>query len=174
MCELTGSNLIVATLDRMSRNVLLLETIKRRCEVGGFGFMCADMPEADSFMLGIMAQVAQYEREKIGERTRLALQAAKRRGVKLGNPNRTRNFEGKRTLGARRAGAVHRTKADSWAAKRRGVVAELVAEGLGCSEIAMALAARRITTPRGSLQWTATGVKRLLDRLSRLDTTATA
>ena len=100
-CELTGSCLLVATLDRLTRDVAFLELVKHRCEAGGFSFRCADLPDATEFVLGILIQVAAYERQRIRERTSLALQAAKRRGVKLGNPNGTRNFEGKRTLGAR-------------------------------------------------------------------------
>ena len=51
-CELTGSTLLVATLDRLTRDVAFLETVKRRCEIGGFAFRCADMPDATEFVLG--------------------------------------------------------------------------------------------------------------------------
>ena len=129
-CELTGATLVVATLDRLSRDVMFLETVKRRCTDGGFEFRCADMPDANGFMLGVMAQLAQYERERIRERTRGALQAAKRRGVKLGCPLGARPFEGKRDIGAKRAGVVHKAKADKWAEKRRGIVSELVSAGV--------------------------------------------
>lgn len=46
----------------------------------------ADMPEADKFMVGIMALLADKERDMISQRTRDGLAAAKRRGTKLGNP----------------------------------------------------------------------------------------
>ena len=51
LCELTGSTLLISTLDRLSRDVLFLELVKRRCEAGGFSFRCCDMPDADSLAL---------------------------------------------------------------------------------------------------------------------------
>ena len=52
----------------------------------GVKFIAVDMPEANEMMVGIMAVVAEAERKMISERTKAALQAAKARGVKLGNP----------------------------------------------------------------------------------------
>ena len=52
-------------------------------------FVAADMPEANEMVVGIMALVAQAERRMISERTKAALQAAKARAVKLGNPTGT-------------------------------------------------------------------------------------
>lgn len=50
-------------------------------------FVCCDCPNGDKFTVGILALVAQRERELISERTRLGLAAAKSKGVKLGTPN---------------------------------------------------------------------------------------
>lgn len=172
-CELTGATLIVATLDRLSRDVMFLETVKRRCAEGGFEFKCADMPDANSFMLGVMAQMAQYERERISERTKAALAAAKRRGVRLGCPLGAQPFEGKREVGAMRAGESHRARADEWAEKRKPVIAELVAAGLSNNAIARELTGRGITTRRGG-SWSATAVQRLRDRLGLIEATAAA
>jgi DNA invertase Pin-like site-specific DNA recombinase len=47
-----------------------------------------DLPEANDLTVGIMALVAQQEREAISRRTSEALCVARSRGVKLGNPNR--------------------------------------------------------------------------------------
>ena len=163
-CELTGATLVVATLDRLSRDVMFLETVKRRCADGGFEFRCADMPDASAFVLGIMIQVAQYERERISQRTKAALQAAKQRGVKLGCPLGAQPFEGKRELGWARAGEVSKAKADEWAEKRRPIIEELVTAGFSNSGMARELTARGITTPRGGA-WTATSIRNLRQRL---------
>src|SRR5690606_26393237 len=52
----------------------------------GVRFRACDLPEADSFTVHILAAVAQREAELISERTRAALAAGKKRGVKLGSP----------------------------------------------------------------------------------------
>lgn len=53
---------------------------------GGVRFLAVDLPEANDLTVGIMALVAQVEREAISRRTKEALAVAKASGVKLGNP----------------------------------------------------------------------------------------
>ena len=62
-------------------------------EVAGNGFpglLFADLPDVDAtnaacrMILDMKVQVAQFDAERIGERTRESLAAAKKRGVKLG------------------------------------------------------------------------------------------
>ena len=79
-CRRTRSTLVVAKLDRLSRNAEFL----LRLQNAGVNFVCCDCPNVDRFTVGILALVAQRERELISERTRAALQAAKARGVRLG------------------------------------------------------------------------------------------
>ncbi len=78
-----NATLIIAKLDRLARNVLFIATLLE----SKAKFVCADMPEANSLTIQIMAAMAEYEAKKISERTREALAQAKARGVKLGNPN---------------------------------------------------------------------------------------
>jgi DNA invertase Pin-like site-specific DNA recombinase len=82
-CKRTKATLVIAKLDRLARNAEFL----LRLQNSGVDFVCRDCPNADKFTVGILALVAQRERELISERTRLGLSAARSKGVKLGTPN---------------------------------------------------------------------------------------
>lgn len=82
LCRLTNATLLIAKLDRLSRNVAFLATLQQ----AGTKFVACDMPEANELVVHILAAVAQAERKAISERTKAALAAAKARGVRLGNP----------------------------------------------------------------------------------------
>ncbi len=77
-----GATLLIAKLDRLSRNAGFIFLLKD----SNVDFKCCDMPEANSLTIGIMAVLAQEERELISKRTISALQELKSKGVKLGNP----------------------------------------------------------------------------------------
>lgn len=53
----------------------------------GVEFIAVDMPEANCLTIHILAAVAEHERDMISQRTKVALQAAKARGTKLGSPS---------------------------------------------------------------------------------------
>lgn len=158
--KVTGATLVIAKLDRLSRNVAFLASLQD----SGARFLAADMPEANETMVHIMAAMAQAERKAIGKRTREALQAAKARGTKLGNPNGAAALQraGKgngAAVGALKAGAEAR------AADLAPIVAELRAEGYtSLPALASQLNARSIRTARGG-QWHASSVSNLLARL---------
>lgn len=82
MCRLTGATLIVAKLDRLGRNAAFLLSLRD----AGVKFVCVDNPTMNTLTVGILAVVAQAEREMISARVKAALQAAKARGTRLGNP----------------------------------------------------------------------------------------
>ena len=93
--------------------------------ISGVALMAADMPEANAMMIGVMALVAQHEREAISRRTKEALAAAKARGQKLGGLRRNAPDISRYTS---QATAARKEKAD----KRVAVIAEdLLAPRLG-------------------------------------------
>ncbi|GAB3224971.1 recombinase family protein [Spirosoma arcticum] len=79
------ARLLIAKLDRLSRNVSFIFSL-RNSEVD---FVACDIPDANTLTVGIMAVLAQHERELIGQRTKAALAAKKAQGFQLGMPNIT-------------------------------------------------------------------------------------
>jgi DNA invertase Pin-like site-specific DNA recombinase len=159
--QVTGATLIIAKLDRLSRNAAFLLQLQD----SGAKFIAADMPEACNLTVGIMALVAQQEREAISKRTKDALAAAKARGTKLGNPNGAAAL---RRAGKGNAASVVSIKAgaDAFAQKLASVVAKLQAEGhTSLPALAQQLNAGGFQTARGG-KWHPSSIRNLLQRLA--------
>ena len=125
------------------------------------------MPEANDLTVGIMALVAQQEREAISRRTKEALAAAKARGVKLGNPNGASALKAAGKGGAALRMAV-RTNADQFAADLAPLLADIEAFGYTTLRaIAAELNIRGIQTRRGGL-WHVSNVRNLIRRLETI------
>jgi DNA invertase Pin-like site-specific DNA recombinase len=155
--RLTRSTLIVAKLDRLSRNAAFLNQLFD----ADVPIRCADMPFADRFTVGILAQVAQWERERISERTRAALCVAKARGRSLGGKRanqRSVNAAGRHKAAATRQAASAQHRADVLPY----VDAARAAGHTSLRGIAAYLNARRIAAPRGGA-WQAAQIARLLN-----------
>jgi DNA invertase Pin-like site-specific DNA recombinase len=105
LAKKTKATLLVARLDRLSRDSAFLITLQRS-EVS---FVCVDMPQCDSFSIALYAILAQKERETIALRVKVALEAAKRRGVKLGTKDPVRQVR-LMNEGSRRAKQEFREK----------------------------------------------------------------
>jgi DNA invertase Pin-like site-specific DNA recombinase len=161
LAKVTGSVLVIAKLDRLSRNAAFLLTLRD----SGVKFIAADMPDANELTVGIMALVAQQEREAISKRTKEALTAAKKRGQVLGNPNGAAAL--KRAGKGNTAGVnAIQSQADAHAEDLRPVLAGLSGEGIvSLGAIAKTLNERGIRTPRGG-SWYKTSVANLIARLS--------
>ena len=120
------------------------------------------MPEANRFVLHIMAAVAEQEGSAISERTKAALAAAKARGVKLGWSNPKRASEQRQA--AKKGAAVRMAKADYFAASVLPIICELQGSGLSLRRIAEILNERGVSTARSG-EWQATTVRNVIVRL---------
>jgi DNA invertase Pin-like site-specific DNA recombinase len=154
-CRLYGATLVIAKLDRLSRNAAFLLTLRD----AGVEFVACDMPDANRLTVGIMAMVAEDEGERISARTKAALAAAKARGTKLGG------FKGYAfsTADHRAAAAVKAARARETAAAVLPVIRELQAAGITSLQgLARALTERSVPTPGGAARWQAVQVQRVL------------
>jgi DNA invertase Pin-like site-specific DNA recombinase len=159
LCKLTGATLIVAKLDRLSRDAAFLLTLQN----SGARFVAADMPDANNLTVGIMALVAQQEREAISARTKAALAAAKARGVSLGGYRGHPLPSGE---AARASAKVRSANATSRAKDVYSAIVEARAAGaVSLRQIAAVLIDRQIETPRGGSAWQASQVKAVIDRI---------
>lgn len=82
-----SATLLIAKLDRLSRNAAFIMTLKD----SGVSFVACDMPNANTLTIGIFASMAQWERERISQRIKEALKQAKKKGKRLGNPQNLTN-----------------------------------------------------------------------------------
>ncbi|GBQ94950.1 DNA resolvase [Acetobacter nitrogenifigens DSM 23921 = NBRC 105050] len=151
-CRLTGATLLIAKLDRLSRDAHFLLGLEK----AGVEFVAADMPNANRLTVGIMALVAQQEREAISARTKAALGAAKARGQKLGGYR-----EGARKVDYRLSIESRQKAAEAFRASVGPMASGLHSEGLSLRQIAARLTEQGIRTSKGG-QWTAAGVRRVM------------
>jgi len=157
MCKRTGAALLIAKIDRLSRQAAFLLTLRD----SGVQIVAADMPHAGTLEFGIRAVVAQHEREEISRRTKAALAAAKARGVKLGCPTPERSSAA--------GNAAIKARAGAFAQRLAPIIADI--QRAGCHtlrDIAAALQARGITTPRGGAAWSPSQVRNLITTMEAL------
>lgn len=141
LCKKRKARLVIAKLDRLSRNVAFIANLMD----SKADFVACDMPEANKLTIHILSAVAEHEREMISQRTKVALQAAKARGVKLGSPNPEKGSK---------VGVIQLTKnADRFASNVLPIIREIREVGVTTYRgIAQALNARGIQTARGG-EW---------------------
>jgi DNA invertase Pin-like site-specific DNA recombinase len=152
-----GAVLLIAKLDRLARNVAFIANLLE----SGVEVTAADMPEANRFVLHIMAAVAEQEGRAISERTKAALAAAKARGVKLGWSMIARKGQQRE---ASRKGAVKNTQnANQHAANVLPIISQIAANGASLRQIADELNTRSIKTARGG-RWYAGTVRNIMAR----------
>ena len=155
LCRKHRATLVIAKLDRLARNVAFISNLME----SGVEFVACDMPQANRFVVHILAAVAEQEAEAISKRTKAALAAAKARGTRLGG----RRVSAERWKEIRVASRLART-ADTRqrAADLLPAIQSIQATGaVSLREIAAGLNERNITTPRGG-EWSAVQVQRAL------------
>jgi DNA invertase Pin-like site-specific DNA recombinase len=142
--------LVIAKLDRLSRNAAFLLQLQD----SGIDFVACDMPNADKLSVGIIALLAQRERQLISERTTAGLAVAKQRGAALGNPNAAKAW----TM----AVVAIKERKQEFAKSALKTIREIESTGVNTlAKIADCLNKRGEKTARGGA-WTATAVKRVL------------
>jgi DNA invertase Pin-like site-specific DNA recombinase len=152
-CKRHKAKLVIAKLDRLSRNLPFIATLIE----SGVEFIAVDNPHANKLAIHILAAVAQHEREMIAQRTKDALQAAKARGVVLGNPKLDHVRD--------RAVASLKADADRFARNVAPIIREIQSSGVASHPaIARALNSRGVATARGG-EWTAVQVGAILRRV---------
>ena len=179
------ATLIIAKLDRLSRNAAFLLTLRD----SGAKFVAADMPDACDLTIGVLALVAEHERKMIQARTKAAL-AVKRevyareratleaageapvrrlkdgtvKPLRLGNPNGAACLKG---LGNGPAVEAVKASARVRAEELREVLVDVdPGSALSARKLASELNSKGFRSPRGGL-WTAQSVIRLRERLAQ-------
>jgi DNA invertase Pin-like site-specific DNA recombinase len=160
LCRLHNAVLLIAKLDRLSRNVAFLANLME----SGVQFTAADMPEADKTHLQMMTVFAEHENRAISARTKAALQAAKAKGTVLGGRRvSAKRFAEIGVTGRKVSAEVRTEKARAWAKDRLEAIEDIRANGAtSLREIAAALNERGISTPTEKGEWSAVQVSRIL------------
>jgi DNA invertase Pin-like site-specific DNA recombinase len=157
-CRIRRATLIVARLDRLSRNLAFISALSESAQ----DFVIVDFPDANKFTIHILAAIAEYESSLISERLKSAFAAAKARGVVLGKP------KGTKFPGGANDGSVASARAKQERSRRRTrdlapIVWDMVAKGIRQAEIATALTKMGIRTVFGG-PWSRTAITRILER----------
>lgn len=157
-CQKQGATLIIAKLDRLSRNVSFIFTLKD----SGIDFISCDLPTFNTLTLAVFCGLAQQERELISQRTKQALNELKKQGRKLGNPNARFTDENRKhaSLINRHLANVNENNMRAWA-----IVEALLKTTNNKSHISRILNDNGFRTSKGKL-FSSVQVQRLIERYS--------
>jgi len=158
LCRKTKSTLIVAKLDRLSRNVAFTSKLLE----SDVEIKFCDFPEANRLVLHIIASIAEYEAGLISTRTKQALKAKKARGVSLGKPE---NLVNNLRKAISKSNLTNKQKALDNDNNRRAIamLKVMANQDLSLSEMARRLNEEGFVTSQGK-QFTAWQVSVLLKR----------
>jgi DNA invertase Pin-like site-specific DNA recombinase len=180
LCRIHKATLVIAKIDRLSRDVHFLTGLER----AGIRFVAADMPEANEVVVHLMAVMAQAERKLISARTKAALAQkkewyaklddaakdelrAKGKATQLGGDRN--NIASVRALGTEASVRVRTARATDRARDLGPIIKAIREEGAtSLRQIAAGLNARGITAARGG-PWSAMAVSLVLAKLDNSD-----
>jgi DNA invertase Pin-like site-specific DNA recombinase len=154
-CRIRRAILIVATLDRLSRTVVLTSSLME----SGVPFVVADFPEANSLTLHLLAAAAEYEARLISERIKASLSAAKARGVKLGGPPEIARINIRAAIPA--SAAARATRSRLWANDLAPTLWPLRAKGKSYQSLAEELMRLGVDPPKKG-KWGTTSIRKIL------------
>ena len=154
-CKENKVTLLIAKLDRLSRNAAFIFTLKD----AKVDFKCIDMPEANSVTIGIMAVLAQDERERISKRVKDALAELKEKGIRLGTPKNLTEYSRLKSLEVRQRNSSENENNK----KATALIIPLRKQNKSYQNIANTLNLNGFKTRRNKL-FTPVAVKRLYDR----------
>lgn len=159
MCRKTNSVLIVAKLDRLSRNVAFTSKLLE----SDVEIIFCDFPQANRLILHIISSIAEYEAGLISQRTKQSLQAKKARGIKLGKSD---NLMNKFEQAIYNSSRTNKAKAENNPNNMRAIalLRSLSMQGKSLSEMTDLLNEQGFVTSKGC-QFQITQVKRLLVRV---------
>jgi DNA invertase Pin-like site-specific DNA recombinase len=155
LCRKHRATRVIAKLDRLARNVAFISNPKE----SDVEFVAVDMPQANRFVVHILAAVAEQEAEAISKRKKAALAAANARGTVPGGRRVSSEQFAEIAAGGRQ---VRTEKATAQRAEVLPTILQIQGGGsTTLRAIAAELNAREIPTPRGG-EWSAVQVKRVL------------
>ena len=158
LCRKTNSTLIVAKLDRLSRNVAFVSKLLE----SDVEIKFCDFPEANKLVLHIIASISEYEANLISTRTKQSLEAKKARGFALGKPeNLTDNLD--KAISNSRKTNMKKARENPNNKRAAAMLKILVKQNLSLTQMADILNSEGFVTSRGS-QFTAWSVSVLLKR----------
>jgi DNA invertase Pin-like site-specific DNA recombinase len=155
--------LVIGKLDRLSRDVHFISGLLK----SGVDFVACDNPHANKLTIHILAAVAEDEADRISQRTKAALAAAKARGVLLGSarPGHWKGREEARRIGAARGSRASKARRDMLAGPLYREVLPIIRAGKDAGDslqqIADSLNLQGFSTSRG-LAWNRMQVRRLV------------
>lgn len=158
LCKKKKATLIVAKMDRLSRNVAFTSQLLD----SGIEIVFCDFPKANRLVLTIISAISEYEAGLIRQRTKAALQVKKEQGCLLGKPENLMRNLNKAIANSRN---TNQEKARNNPNNKRAVaiLRGLVNKTTNYSEMARVLNDEGFLTSRGG-QFSAKQVSILLNR----------